>query len=155
MIKIRYAVDSDKDSIIELLKEVLEVHSLIRPDIFKSGTTKYTKDEVENIINDKNRITLVALEDDTIVGYIMGIIKKTNNHTMHNFSYLYIDDICVNEKERGKGIGTMLFEYIKNISKELGLYEITLNVWEGNDKAKEFYKKLGLKIKEIEMELII
>ena len=153
--KIRYAVDSDKDSIIELLKEVLEVHSLIRPDIFKSGTTKYTKDEVENIINDKNRITLVALKDDNIVGYIMGIIKKTNNHTMHNFSYLYIDDICVSKKERGKGIGTMLFEYIKNISKELGLYEITLNVWEGNDKAKEFYKKLGLKIKEIEMELII
>ena len=39
-----------------LLSEVLELHAKLRPDIFISGTTKYTREELTNIFqNDEHR----------------------------------------------------------------------------------------------------
>ena len=41
--KIRKAQIKDIGRIIELLSQVLELHAKLRPDIFVSGTTKYTE----------------------------------------------------------------------------------------------------------------
>ena len=46
-------------------------------------------------------------------------------------------------------------EAVKKEAVRLGCYEVTLNVWEGNDSAKAFYEKMGLKPKETQMEYII
>ena len=40
-----YAKEKDIPRILELLKQVLQIHADIRPDIFIPGTTKYTNDE--------------------------------------------------------------------------------------------------------------
>ena len=48
---IRRAEEKDIPRIIELLKQVLQIHADIRPDIFISGTTKYTTDELVKMIN--------------------------------------------------------------------------------------------------------
>lgn len=40
---IRRAEEKDIPKVIELLNQVLELHAVIRPDIFISGTTKYTE----------------------------------------------------------------------------------------------------------------
>ena len=43
---IRDAKEKDIPRILELLKQVLQIHADIRPDIFIPGTTKYTIDEL-------------------------------------------------------------------------------------------------------------
>jgi hypothetical protein len=43
---IRLAQEKDIPKIIDLLQQVLEVHAKIRPDIFISGTTKYSFEDV-------------------------------------------------------------------------------------------------------------
>lgn len=56
---IRRAEEKDIPRIIELLKQVLQIHADIRPDIFISGTTKYTTDElVKMIMMTKSRFML-------------------------------------------------------------------------------------------------
>ena len=52
-------------------------------------------------------------------------------------------------------IGESLFEYVKQQAKELGCYEVTLNVWAGNTPAEHFYEKMGMKTKERQMEYIL
>ena len=37
----------------------------------------------------------------------------------------------------------------------MGCYEVTLNVWEGNDTARRFYEKMGMVTKETQMEFIL
>lgn len=74
---------------------------------------------------------------------------------MVQFTSLFIDDLCVDTTIRGKHIGQKLFEHAKKEAMRLGCYEVTLNVWEGNDSAKAFYEKMGLKPKETQMEYII
>jgi len=46
---IRRAVKEDIPGVLNLLSQVLEVHAKIRPDIFISGTTKYSSDELEEM----------------------------------------------------------------------------------------------------------
>ena len=58
-----------------------------------------------------------------------------------HLSLFFIDDLCVDQEARGQHIGESLFEYVKSEAKQLGCYEVTLNVWAGNTPAEKFYEK--------------
>ena len=68
---------------------------------------------------------------------------------------LYIDDICVDEKARGKGVGTALYTHVREYAKACGFYNITLNTWTCNPGACAFYEAMGLKPQKISMEEIL
>ena len=141
---IRLAEEKDIDSVIKLLTQVLNIHAKIRPDIFIGGTTKYTKDELMEIFN------------DSVMGYAFCIKKKQPFSTnMVPFDSLFIDDLCVDQNIRGKHVGQKIFEHVKEEAKKMGCYEVTLNVWEGNDTARRFYEKMGMVPKETQMEFIL
>lgn len=154
---IRLAEEKDIDSVIKLLTQVLNIHAKIRPDIFIGGTTKYTKEELMEIFNDANRPVYVAVdENDSVMGYAFCIKKKQPFSTnMVLFDSLFIDDLCVDQNIRGKHVGQKIFEHVKEEAKKMGCYEVTLNVWEGNDTARRFYEKMGMVPKETQMEFIL
>lgn len=68
---------------------------------------------------------------------------------------LFMLMMCVDEKTRYEGIGTALYEYVLEYAKNIGCYNVTLNVWEGNGSAMEFYKGRGMKLQKICMEKIL
>lgn len=154
---IRRASEKDIDSLIKLLQEVLEIHANIRPDIFISGTTKYTRSELlEKLANDEEPIYVAVDENDEVMGYAFCALKQQPFSTnMVPFKSLYIDDLCVDSTCRGQHIGEQLFEYVKAEAKRLGCYEVTLAVWAGNDGAERFYDRIGFKTKERIMEYIL
>lgn len=154
---IRLAEEKDIDSVIKLLTQVLNIHAKIRPDIFIGGTTKYTKEELMEIFNDANRPVYVAVdENDSVMGYAFCIKKEQPFSTnMVPFDSLFIDDLCVDQNIRGKHVGQKIFEHVKEEAKKMGCYEVTLNVWEGNDTARRFYEKMGMVPKETQMEFIL
>ena len=156
-IHIRNAKEKDLDEILLLLSQVLELHASIRPDIFISGTTKYSKEELRTIISDQNRPVYVAVTDeDHVAGYAFCQFKKQPvSENMVPFTSLSLDDLCVDGNIRGKHIGRQLFEHVKQEAKSHGCYEVTLNVWEGNVNAQTFYEKMGLKVQASHMEYIL
>ena len=150
------AKQEDMPKILELLNEVLEIHHKIRPDIFMPGKTKYTNEMLKRMINDDNNPIYVAREDNEVLGYAFCELKEVPfSTTMVPFKSLFIDDLCVDQNIRSKGVGKALFEHVKKEAKRLGCYEVTLNVWEGNDSAIAFYKKMDMKVKEYQMEYIL
>ena len=67
---IRKAEEKDIPRILELLKQVLQIHADIRPDIFVPGTTKYTIDELTELLKNKEKPIYVAVdENDVCRGY--------------------------------------------------------------------------------------
>lgn len=156
-IKIRRAAEKDIDKIMDLLSQVLEIHANIRPDIFVSGTTKYTYNELLQMFKDDTKPVYVAVDrTDNVVGYAFCKLKQQPfSNNMVPFSVLFIDDLCVDTNIRGMHIGQRLFEHVKTEAARLGCYEVTLNVWEGNDSAKIFYEKMGMTPKETQMEYIL
>lgn len=156
-ITIRRAETRDIPGVIKLLEQVLELHAELRPDIFIPGTTKYTPQELEEIFRSDNSPVFVAAGDSgEVAGYAFCVMKRQPFSTnMRDFTTLYIDDLCVDENVRGQHVGTALFSYVKEYAKSRGCYDVTLNVWEGNDSARKFYEKMGMFVKETQMEFIL
>ena len=154
---IRKAKEKDIPRILELLEQVLQIHADLRPDIFIPGTTKYTIDELRELLKHKEKPIYVAVdEDDVCVGYAFCQLQEQPfSNNMVPFKTFFIDDLCVSQEVRGQHVGESLFEYVKNEAKQIGCYEVTLNVWAGNTSAEKFYEKMGMRTKERQMEYIL
>ena len=63
---IRKAEERDIPRIIELLGQVLQIHADIRPDIFIPGTTKYTVDELKELLKNKEKPIYIAANEADI-----------------------------------------------------------------------------------------
>lgn len=151
--EIRRATDGDTAQILNLLVQVCNVHAEGRPDLFKKGSTKYTPNELRDIIHDEGRPIFVATEGETVLGYAFCVINEpTNNMPVRS---LYIDDLCVDEAARGHHVGKSLYEYVLSYARSGGFYNVTLNVWSCNPKAMGFYEAMGLKVQKIGMEVIL
>lgn len=150
MITIRRAEERDVKDIGIMLYQVHKVHSDARPDIFEAGKRKYSDEEVRTLIGEKTSPVFVATEGEKVVGHVFCKIKQNGK-----VKSLYIDDLCVLDTERGKGIGRALCNYAEKYAKEEGAYNITLNVWADNESAVRFYTGIGMKVQKIGMEKIL
>ena len=123
----------------QLLSQVLEVHAAGRPDLFRSG------DELLAIFADDARPVFVAVEGDEVLGHAFCEIEdlRASNSRQPMLS-LYIDDICVSERHRHQHVGTALYNHVIDFARELGCYNVTLNVWSCNPGAQRFYEAMGM-----------
>ncbi|MDO5702086.1 MAG: GNAT family N-acetyltransferase [Lachnospiraceae bacterium] len=154
---IRRAEDRDTDRILELLRQVCSVHSDGRPDLFRKGGTKYSREELAILFHDDTRPVFVAVDDrDEVLGYCFCIfIEYSGNGALHDRRELYIDDLCVDREKRRLGVGALLYDHAKDFAKEAGCYHMTLNVWACNQGAMAFYESRGMRMLKKEMEVIL
>ena len=151
---IRRAEIKDIPGIISLLHQVDMVHHVLRPDLFKPHTTKYNEQELEALIDDDSK-PIFVFDDGAILGHAFCMITEVKgDKLLEDIKTLYIDDICVDEKARGKHVGKALYEYVRDYAASIGCNNITLNVWEGNDAALNFYKNMGMKVQKTTMEIV-
>jgi ribosomal protein S18 acetylase RimI-like enzyme len=154
---IRKAEEKDIPEILRLLVQVNMVHHNIRPDLFKGPATKYTPDQLKQIMNDPDTPIFVCTSDKgTFYGYIFCELERMEESNLHTgIKTLYIDDLCVDECARGHHVGSKLYHYTLDYAKKIGCYNVTLHVWGGNDKAEKFYKDMGMKTQFTCMETIL
>ena len=152
---IRKAEKRDIPGLMRLLHQVGGVHSGIRPDLFKANTTKYNEQELEVLLEEDNKPIFVYV-DGEVLGHAFCQITEVKDHQLlQDAKTLYIDDICVDEAARGKHVGKALYEFVRDYAKSIGCYNITLNVWEGNDPAQHFYQSMGMQVQKTGMEIIL
>ena len=155
---IRRAQAEDIEDVMKLLVQVNMVHHIGRPDLFKGPTTKYTAEELEEIFQDDSKPVFVLTDEET--GHVLGhafcmFVQHSGSQLLTDIRTLYIDDICVDENARGRGVGKHLYEHVCRFAKETGCYNITLNVWACNEGAMRFYEKCGLTVQKTCLEKIL
>lgn len=151
---IRRAEITDIPHILRLLVQVCNVHQEIRPDIFKRDGVKYTESDLQELLRDESRPVWCALEDGRFLGYCFCQWEEyRDSSVMTDRKELYIDDLCVDESARGRGVATALYRHVTAWARSEGCDIITLNVWCGNDNAMRFYEKMGMKPRKIFMDL--
>lgn len=79
----------------------------------------------------------VAEEDGVILGFALYYIR----YSTWKGQRMYLEDILVTEKARGKGIGRLLMDQLIKEAKEKKLNAIVWQVLEWNEPAINFYKK--------------
>ena len=152
---IRLAQTRDLEAVNSLLRQVLKVHHQGRPDLFRAEGKKYTDDDLMAIFDNPLTPVFVYEEEGVVLGYVFCALTHQESGSLMPITTLYIDDLCVDARARGRHIGKALFEYVKAYAKENGCHNITLHVWECNPSAKAFYQALGLTPQYTSMELIV
>ena len=138
--QVRRAINADIPGIDNCLSQVLEVHAKGRPDLFRSGTRKYTDDELRQIIADDDRPVFVAVNEDAAPGEILGygfcvVEDHAHSNNLQPIRTLYIDDICVDEGARGHGVATAVYQHIPG--------------------ARKFYEAMGMGVQKTCMEQVL
>ena len=156
MKQVRHAEARDIPAILELLVQVDMVHHNGRPDLFRGPATKYSAGELKEILaNEETPVFVCTDENGRILGHGFCIMQHSGGQLMVEHTTVYIDDICVNESARGRGVGRALYDHILAFAREKGAYNVTLNVWSCNPGAMAFYEKLGLVPYKVGMEKIL
>lgn len=71
-------------------------------------------------------------EDNKLIGGAVGVIR---------FGWYFLEELWIDEKNRGKNIGTMLIEKIEKCAKENNALGVRMETW--NFQARGFYEKQG------------
>ena len=120
----------------EDIKQVIDIWT-------NSFSRNFSKPVNPKYLSDPNSTTIVISIEDIIVGVAsIHIIKKLTRILG------IIEDVAVNKKYRGKGVGKKLVERLILIGKQKNCDKIVLSSSEQNSK---FYEKIGFKKKELQM----
>jgi len=138
---------------LRLLQQVGQVHRDIRPDIFRDGAQKYDAAALGELLKDPARPIFIYEENGKVLGYCFCIHKQyAGDPVLADRKELYIDDLCVDEACRGRGLATALYRHVTEYAKRSGCQFLTLNVWAGNDNAQRFYEHMGMTPRSTTME---
>lgn len=150
---IRFAQESDIPGLLALLVQVGEVHHNLRPDLFRAGAQKYDAAAIAQLLKRPDRPIFVAEEAGQVAGYAFCMVQITENDpVLRDRRVLYLDDLCVDEGHRGRGLASALFARVEEHARALRCDAVTLNVWWGNHQAQKFYEKAGLRPLKMAME---
>ncbi|MBT1702700.1 GNAT family N-acetyltransferase [Chryseosolibacter indicus] len=78
--------------------------------------------------------------------YIIGLSLYYWRYSTWKGKRLYLEDIIVTEKERGRGIGKLLFDRTMQKTLDEGCTGMMWQVLDWNEPAINFYKKYGAKL---------
>jgi GNAT superfamily N-acetyltransferase len=131
-IQIREAIKSDCKRLLELIQE-LAVYEKAPEEVTVS------LEEFEEAGFGKNRVwkAFVAEENGIIQGFGLYYIR----YSTWKGCRMYLEDLLVTEKMRGKGIGKKIFDRLIEEAIEKDFKGMTWQVLDWNEPAINFYKK--------------
>lgn len=154
-IKIRDANEADIIDIIELRRQLDDFHAELRPEQFVSADL-YNEQTVKAFFEaEKSRVVVgVIPQTDEIIAYAILNTERTAARTIfRQRTMIYINDLCVREELRRKGIGRQLFQFILDYAKKMNVDAVELDVFASNQEAVRLYESIGMKEKTRRMEL--
>lgn len=131
---IREGKKEDMVAVLELIKELATFEK--EPD-----AVVVTVEDLERDGFGENPLfyTFIAIIDEQIVGAALYYYRYSTwkGRTIH------LEDLIVNEKRRGAGVGYALYKEVIAQGKKDGVRRIEWNVLDWNTPAIDFYKKTG------------
>ena len=136
--EIHHAEEEDIPVILSLIKELAVYEKLLHEVVATEKTLK------KNLFGEKRYAeTVLGYYMDQPVGFAL---------FFHNFSTfmgepgLYLEDLYVKPKYRGKGFGKILLAYLANLAveRDCGRYEWAVLDW--NEPALKFYQSIGARV---------
>ena len=144
---IREAKEQDYEELLKIFDEGDLLHIKALPQIFKKvDEPSRSRDYISSIIGDENAGIFLAESGNQIIGFIVVVIREAPNiPIMVKRRFAYVDSIVVTEKSRDSGIGRALMAEAEQWALGKKASQLELNVWDFNQEAIEFFKKLGYK----------
>lgn len=150
MILVRYADNSDIQTISEMLKELCDYHVALLPDIFVTAEDMFGVSYVEKLLLDINRAVIIAEVDGVRAGLaVFNVENRPKTLNALPSKAIKITDIFVSDKYRKMGVGRALIDHIERLSNSLEVDSVKLNCWYANQGAYDFYRLLGYDVESV------
>lgn len=129
----RIAENSDTQTLAKLIREFHEFEHLPFDDKTVHALIKMLNDE------SLGRVLLIQQGSEAI-----GYIVLTFGYSLEFLGRdAFIDELYIQERHRGQGIGTRSMQFVENICPELGIQALHLEVDKNNTKAQSLYRQVG------------
>ena len=152
--EIRFAKKEELEEVNKIRKQVSDLHSKGRPDIFYPEFKGEIVSCIYDIYEDETKKIIVALEKDQICGMaIIQEIHKTAGVYQKARDYIEVDQFGVKDTFRRQGVATKLIDFIKEYARAQGFPKLELNMWDFNQDALAFYEAVGFNTYRRYMEL--
>lgn len=149
--EIRKAQEQDIDAILELNRQIGEIHFEQAPQVFCPPSPE-ERAFLLVAISAEGRLFCVAEQEGAVVGFLTARIDI--NETIPFLSkqpICRIGTVVVDEGHRSQGIGKALIAHCDEWGKVHGAHQIRLEVMAFNERAKALYKALGFKMLSLTM----
>ena len=151
---VRFAEYGDLERVNELRRQVNELHVQGRPQTFKPGFPKELRDHVYKVFADPEQRIAVCEAEGEIRGFaVLNHVIRPETDYMFERDFIDIDEFCVDENYRRRGIATELIRFCADHARKLGFDRLELNMWEFNSDALAFYEAVGFTTYRRYMEL--
>jgi ribosomal protein S18 acetylase RimI-like enzyme len=113
-------------------------------ELFRQLSPNKIQLDLEEILNEKNQITVAYCEDNNkIIGIALMCIYKVISGNKG-----WIEDVVVDSASRGKGVGRKLINLLVEVGEEKELSEMLLFTEEHRLAAINLYSSVGFKLKD-------
>ena len=140
--RIRKADENDVEALRGLYRLLEEDGVRYQPEHFVIGERNV--EFFQGIFDSETQDILVADIDGVAVGFVhCMILPQKKVSCLKPQTVVYLQDLCVREELRDKGIGTALICAAKSYGKEMGADFIRTQVFPGNTAGMRFYERNG------------
>jgi predicted N-acetyltransferase YhbS len=138
---VRVATEEDISRILELYREMV-----ITTSEAERGRAP-SQDDYRRVFDEISAMPghelLVAEEQGEVVGSVVLLIVPNLSHEA--LPWAVVENLVVDQRYQGKGLGRILMEYAIARAKEAGCYKIGLSSNKRRREAHRFYSSLGFK----------
>ena len=134
-----------KDLLVELEEYILTIDKDNLDQLHPDYREKMALLDLEEVNNNDGKCYL-AIEEDKVVGLIMGIIIKYDENDYLDYKCPKegeITELIVTSKVRSNGVGKALMNKMENYFKSIGCEYILVDIFAYNENAIKFYNKQG------------
>ena len=150
------AVVNDYLEVNRLVRQGHEEHVIGDCSVFKQVEDVMPESYYNELLTHEHSKIFLAKKEDLTVGFaVISIESSPPFPSLVPRKYAYIHDFGVDQLEKRKGIGSMLFERCLQWAKEMDVTAVELNVWEFNEDAIAFYKGCGMETINRKMRIAI
>jgi len=137
---VRKATEKDLEILLEFEQGIVSAERPFNSTLINGEIHYY---DLLYLIQSEDSTVLVVEENNEIVASGYAKIKKTENNYSNFDRYTYLGFMYVKPEHRGKSINKLILDELISWSKDKGISEIRLDVYDQNESAVKAYEKAG------------
>lgn len=143
----------DREAVNALAVQVHDLHVGWQPEYYEHTDLLYDEERFQKALDDK--ILYVAKLDDRIIAYVTLPVMEFSHAGSKPMKTMRLEELCVADGYRSRGIGKQIMEDVKVIAKQMGCTDIRLTCAPQNAAAIGLYEGMGMEIKNLQYFLIL
>jgi GNAT superfamily N-acetyltransferase len=146
---IRQATINDYDSLLQFEQGVISAERPFDPTLKQDPVRYY---DIGQMIAAEDVHLLVAVHEGQLIGCGYARLEVSKGYLRHA-RHAYLGFMYTHPEYRGRGVNQSIIDALKAWSTSKGVFEMRLDVYEGNTSARRAYEKAGFSGHMLQMRM--